>query len=44
MQRARSLALSTATNQGAQFGTGLQGGYGQISGESGTNMLGIIKV
>jgi len=41
MQRARSLALSTATNQGAQFGSGLQGGYGQISGESGTNMLGI---
>jgi len=35
MQRARFLALSTATNQGAQFGTGLQGGYGQISGESG---------
>jgi hypothetical protein len=40
-QRARSLALSNATNQGAQFGSGLQGGYGQIQGESGNNLLGI---
>jgi hypothetical protein len=40
-QRTRAMALSSATNQGAQFGSGLQGGYGQISGEAGTNMLGV---
>lgn len=40
-QRARSLALSNSTSQGAQFGSGLQGGYGQISGQSGTGLLGI---
>jgi hypothetical protein len=40
-QRARSIALTNATNQGSQFGSGLQGGYGQISGMSGTNLLGI---
>lgn len=40
-QRARSMALSSATGQGAQFGSGLQGGYGQIGGMSGTNLLGI---
>lgn len=40
-QRARALALANATNQGAAQGSGLQGGYGQISGDSGTNLLGI---
>lgn len=40
-QRARALALNSATGQGAQFGSGLQGGYGQISGMSGTNLVGI---
>lgn len=40
-QRARSLALASATNQGAQQGSGLQGAYGQIAGASGTNLLGI---
>jgi len=40
-QRARSLALNNATSQGAQFGSGLQGGYGQIEGQSGVNLLGI---
>lgn len=40
-QRARSLALNNATNQGAQSGSGLQGGYGQIAGSAGTNLLGI---
>jgi len=40
MQRARSMALNAATNQGAQFGTGLQGGYGQISGQGEWNALG----
>lgn len=40
-QRARSLALSNSANQGAQFGSGLSGGYGQISGQTGNNLLGI---
>lgn len=40
-QRARSLALNNATSQGAQFGSGLQGGYGQISGAAGWNNTGI---
>ena len=40
-QRARSMALSSSTGQGAQFGSGLQGGYGQVGGMSGTNLLGI---
>lgn len=40
-QRARSMALNNATAQGAQFGSGLQGGYGAISGQSGVNLLGI---
>ena len=38
-QRARSLALNSATNQGAQFGSGLSGGYGQIAGQAGTQLL-----
>lgn len=40
-QRARSLALTNSTAQGASLGSGLQGGYGQISGQSGVNMLGV---
>lgn len=40
-QRARSISLSNATNQGAQFGSGLQGGYGQIGGDANTSLLGI---
>jgi hypothetical protein len=40
-QRARSLALSNSANQGAQFGSGLSGGYGQIYGQTGNNLLGI---
>jgi hypothetical protein len=40
-QRARSIALASATAQGARFGSGLQGGYGQISGQSNVNALGI---
>jgi hypothetical protein len=42
-QRARAVSLSNATNQGAQLGSGLQGGYGQISGESNSNLLGIFQ-
>lgn len=40
-QRARSMALFNAQSTGAQRGSGLQGGYGQISGQSNTNALGI---
>ncbi len=40
-QRARSLALTNATAQGANQGSGLVGGYGQISGQTGVNLLGI---
>lgn len=43
-QRGRSLALTTAVAQGGSGGTrssGLAGGYGQISGQSGVNLLGI---
>lgn len=40
-QRARALALASATAQGAGRGSGLQGGYGQISGQSNVNALGI---
>lgn len=40
-QRSRSLALNNATSQGAQFGSGLSGGYGQIAGQTGINSLGI---
>lgn len=40
-QRARSMALASATNQGAAQGSGLQGGYGQIRGAAEWNMGGI---
>ena len=40
-QRARATALSNATAQGAASGSGLQGGYGQIAGETNTNLLGL---
>lgn len=40
-QRARALALTNATAQNAGQGSGLQGGYGQIAGQSGTNLTGI---
>lgn len=42
-QRARALALNNATSQGAQFGSGLQGGYGQIAGAANWNNLGITQ-
>lgn len=41
VQRAKSLALTNATSKGAQFGSGLQGGYGQIEGEAGTQLTAI---
>lgn len=40
-QRARAMGLQAATSQGAQFGSGLQGAYGQIRGQTGVNELGI---
>jgi len=40
-QRARALALATATNQGAGQSTGLEGAYGQTQGMSGNNLLGL---
>lgn len=40
-QLARATALTSATAQGAGQGSGLQGGYGQISGRTGVNSLGI---
>lgn len=40
-QRARATALENATTQGASYGSGLQGGYSQIRGESEWNALGV---
>lgn len=40
-QRGRALGLATATAQGASKGSGLQGGYGQIAGQTGVNILGV---
>jgi hypothetical protein len=40
-QRARAFATNAAVNQGAQFGSGLSGGYGQISGATGFNLQGV---
>lgn len=40
-QRTRAMSLSAATGQNAQLGSGLQGGYGQTSGMTGFNMLGV---
>jgi hypothetical protein len=40
-QRQQSLAQSRATNQGAQFGSGLQGGLAQVQDQSNYNALGI---
>ena len=40
-QRAQSMATAGATNQGAQFGSGLQGGLAQVEGQSGSNLLGV---
>ncbi len=37
-QRARSQALETGASQGAQFGSGLAGAYGSISGQGSSNI------
>lgn len=41
IQRARAQGLNAATNQGAQFGTGLQGGQAQAQDQGNYNSLGI---
>lgn len=40
-QRARAMAENSAVNQGAQFGSGLQGGLAQINDQSMFNMQGV---
>lgn len=40
-QQAYSLALTTGTSQGAQFGSGLAGGLAQTTADTNTNLLGI---
>lgn len=40
-QQASAVSRTRAANQGAQFGSGLLGGLGQIQGESNYNILGI---
>lgn len=40
-QRARAMAENSATNQGANFGSGLQGGLAQINDQSMFNMSGV---
>jgi len=40
-QVARSMATTNATAQNAQLGSGLQGGYAEVAGMEGTNLLGI---
>jgi hypothetical protein len=37
-QMARAMAQATATSQGAQFGSGLQGAMGSISGQTNSNI------
>lgn len=40
-QRASALAQARATNQGAQFGSGLQGGLAQVTDQSLVNITGV---
>jgi hypothetical protein len=40
-QRARSTAINNATNQGAQFGSGLQGGLAEVADQGLFNLSGI---
>lgn len=42
-QQARAQATAAATNQGAQFGSGLQGGLAQESDQGANNSLGIAQ-
>jgi hypothetical protein len=40
-QRSRAASLTTATASGSEYGSGLEGAYGQSSGATNTNMLGV---
>lgn len=40
-QQARAMGVAAAVNQGAFYGSGLQGGTAQVSGAAGFNLLGI---
>lgn len=40
-QQAQALATSRATNQNAQFGSGLQGGLAEVEGQSAFNLQGV---
>lgn len=40
-QRQRSQATASAVNQGANMGSGIQGGLGQITDQTGTNLQGV---
>lgn len=40
-QRARALGLSNAQHSGTKGNSGLQGAYGQFSGQTGVNLLGV---
>lgn len=40
-QRAQAMALTAASAQGAQYGSGLQGGYAQVAGQTNFNALGV---
>ena len=40
-QRARAQALETGVNQGAQFGSGLQGGLAEVTDQSLFNLVGV---
>lgn len=40
-QRARAVAVQSATSQGAQFGSGLQGGLAEVQNQMGFNLLGV---
>src|SRR5258708_19617651 len=42
-QKARSMALETGASQGAQFGSGLAGAYGSISGQGSSNIAELSK-
>ena len=40
-QRARAMAVQSATTQGAQFGSGLQGGLAEVTDQSLFNLVGV---
>lgn len=42
-QRARAISETSAVSSGSQFGSGFAGAQGQISGQSGVNLLGIAQ-